>query len=97
MINLSDVVSFILDVLLVAAAVVSYVARPRIGGQLARGLRILMAGVMVLGLAHLVETVLFSVFNVGLEFNEIAHRLLVVFGFVLIILGFFTMRRAFEE
>jgi hypothetical protein len=51
-----QVVSFVLDVLLVVAAIVAYLARPRIGGELAVGLRILLVGVLILGLAHLVET-----------------------------------------
>jgi hypothetical protein len=90
-------VSLILDILLVAAAVVAFWARPRIGGLLARGLRVLMAGVVVLGLAHLVETALFVAFNLNTSLNEILHRLLVVAGLILVIAGFVIMRRAFEE
>ena len=90
-------VSLSLDVLLVAAAVAAYLARPRIGGELSKGLRILLVGVMILGLGHLIETLMFAVLNVELQLNEIIHRLLVGAGFVFVILGFLRMRRAFFE
>lgn len=95
---LSDhLVSLILDVLLVVAAIIAYLTRPRIGGRLARGLKILLVGVMILGLGHLIETLMFAVLSVDLRTNEIIHRLLVGFGFVFVILGFLRMRAAFYE
>jgi len=90
-------VSFALDILLVIGALVAYLTRPRIGGQLARGLRVLLAGVIILGLAHLIETLLFGLVQIDLLTNEIIHRLLIVVGFVFVILGFLIMRRAFYE
>jgi hypothetical protein len=92
-----QVVSFALDIVLVIAAVIAYHARPRIGGQLSIGLRVLLVGVMVLGLAHFIETALFVVFRENLEVNEVIHRLLVGAGFLFVIIGFYRMRRAFEE
>lgn len=92
-----QLISLALDILLVVAAIVSYLARPRIGGQLAKGMRVLLAGVIVLGFAHLIETGMFVIFNVPTQINEIVHRLLVGSGIVLVILGFVIMRRAFEE
>jgi len=56
-----------------------------------------MVGVMIIGFAHLIETVLFVVFNFDVQLNEIIYRLLIVFGFVFVILGFFRMRQAFSE
>lgn len=95
--NLLELISIALDILLVIAAVLAYLARPRIGGQLSKGLRILLVGIIVLGMAHFVETVLFAVFNVDRGSNEIIHRLIVSVGFVFVVLGFVIMRRAFEE
>jgi hypothetical protein len=89
-------VSLILDVLLVVAAVIAYLARPQIGGALAKGLRILLIGVMVLGLAHFIETILFTLLQVGQDDNEVIHRLLVVTGFIFIIWGFLKMRDALK-
>jgi hypothetical protein len=91
-----QIVSLILDVLLVVAAVVAYLARPQIGGALAKGLRILLIGVMVLGLAHFIETILFAVLHVSQDANEVIHRLLVGTGFVFVIWGFIKMRDALK-
>jgi hypothetical protein len=80
-----------------SCAIVAYLARPRIGGELSVGLRILLVGVIILGLAHLIETALFVLLNESLQLNEVIHRLLVATGFVFVILGFIRMRQAFEE
>jgi two-component system NarL family response regulator len=94
---LFPVITFGLDLALVAAAVIAYAARPRIGGHLARGLRVLLVGVIILGCAHFVETELFAWFDVDVQLNEMLHRLLIALGFVWVILGFITMRQAFER
>ena len=91
-----QIVSLILDVLLIAAAVIAYLARPQIGGALAKGLRILLIGVMILGLAHFIETMLFAVLQLDQEANEVVHRLLVGVGFVFVIWGFLKMREALK-
>jgi len=90
-------VSLVLDGLLVLAAVLAYLSRPRIGGKLADGLRILLIGIAVLGLGHLVESLLFVVVKVDAVVNEVVHRVLVGLGFVFVIWGFIRMRQAFEE
>jgi len=81
-----ETIAFVLDIFLVIAAIAAYLARPRIGGQLAKGLQTLMTGILVLGLAHLIETPL----------NEVIHRLLVAGGLLLVIVGFARMRKAFD-
>ena len=91
-----QLISFVLDVLLIGAAIAAYLARPQVGGAMAKGLRILLVGVMILGMAHLIESMLFAVFHFGLEINEVLHRLLVVFGFVFVIWGFIRMRQALK-
>jgi hypothetical protein len=91
-----QIVSLALDVLLIVAAVIAYLARPQIGGALAKGLRVLLIGVMVLGLAHFIETILFGVFQVNQDANEIIHRLLVATGFIFVIWGFLKMREALK-
>jgi hypothetical protein len=90
-------VSFVLDVILVVAALAAYFARPRIGGELVKGLHRLLTGILILGLAHLFETLLFVLFNVGTEANEVVHRVLVGVAFVFVIAGFNQMRKAFES
>lgn len=91
-----EISSLVLDVTMVILTVAMFLARPRIGGQLGRGLRILAAGFLVLGVAFVTETLLFLISRISIEANEIVHRLLIGLGFVLIIWGFSVMRRAFE-
>jgi len=94
---MDTIIAFVLDIFLVIAAIAAYLARPRIGGQLAKGLQTLMIGIMVLGFAHLIETLLFTLFFVDRPLNEIIHRLLVAAGFIFVIIGFNRMRKAFDK
>ena len=55
---METIIAFVLDIVLVIAAIAAFLTRPRIGGQLAKGLQTLMIGIMVLGFAHLIETLL---------------------------------------
>jgi hypothetical protein len=57
-------------------------------------MRILVTGFLVLGLAFIGETGLFVTTSISVAANEVIHRLLVGLGFVLIIGGFYRMRRA---
>jgi len=91
-----QIISLTLDVSLIMAAVIAYLARPQVGGALAKGLRILLIGVMVLGLAHFIETILFVVLQVNEDVNEVIHRLLVATGFIFVIWGFAKMREALK-
>jgi hypothetical protein len=91
-----ETIAFVLDILLVIAAIAAYLTRPRIGGQLAKGLQTLMTGILVLGFAHLIETLLFTLFFVDRPDNEVIHRLLVGVGFIFVIAGFVRMRKAFD-
>jgi hypothetical protein len=50
--------TYFLDIVLVVSAVLALYFRPRIGGQLAVGLRLIMVGVFILGLTHLTDTLL---------------------------------------
>lgn len=95
--NTLSEIALALDFILVLTAILAYWSRPRIGGQLSKGLRVLLIGLMLLGFAHLIETGLFVIFNLELHINEIIHRLIVMTGFVFVIRGFIIMRRAFED
>jgi hypothetical protein len=84
------------DILLLVAALIAYVCRPRIGGQLAKGVKIVLIGILVLACSYIAETLLFTLFDLSLVANEITHRVLVALAYIFIILGFISMRRAFE-
>jgi hypothetical protein len=92
-----ETIAFVLDIFLVVAAIAAYLARPRIGGQLAKGFQSLTTGLLVLGFAHLIETLFFTLFFVDRPLNEVIHRLLVATGFILVIVGFNRMRGAFDK
>jgi hypothetical protein len=92
-----ETIAFVLDIFLVIAAIAAYLARPRIGGQLAKGLQTLMTGILVLGFAHLIETLFFTLIFVDRPLNEVIHRLLVATGFIFVIVGFNRMRGAFDK
>jgi hypothetical protein len=92
-----QIMAVALDILLVIAAVAAYLARPRIGGELAKGLRTLTAGIVILGFAHLIETLIFAMFHVSTPFNEVVHRVLVGIAFIFVIAGFVRMRKAFKD
>ena len=88
-----------LDIALVITAVLALAYRPRIGGQLALGLRLLMLGVLILSLTHLADTALKEFSQYMLEhapLSAVVHRGLNLAGFILIFLGFFRMRKAME-
>jgi hypothetical protein len=93
---MNTIIAFVLDIILVIAAVAAYLARPRIGGQLAKGMRLLTTGLLVLGFAHLIETLFFTLLFVDRPLNEVVHRLLVVVGFIFVTVGFIRMRKAFD-
>ncbi len=94
---MDTIISYILDIILVIAAIGAFIARPRIGGLLAKGMQSLSAGLLVLGFAHLLETMLSTFWNIDEPLNEVVHRFLVLLGFVFIIIGFIRMRKAFDS
>ena len=93
---MDTIIAFILDIILVIAAFAAYLTRPRIGGQLAKGMRSLTTGLLVLGFAHLIETLFFMLLSMDSQINEVIHRLLVAVGFIYVIVGFVRMRKAFD-
>ena len=91
-----EMLSLALDVITIILTIAMFLARPRIGGELGRGMRILVTGFVVMGIGFLVETTLFITTRISLEANEVVHRLLIGLGFIGIIAGFNMMRRAFK-
>lgn len=89
--------TYVLDILLVVSAVLALYYRPRIGGTLAVGLRLIMVGVFILGLTHLTDTLLKDfVAAIDATTRPLLHRGLNVIGFLFIFIGFFQMRKAIE-
>jgi hypothetical protein len=90
--------TYFLDILLVISAILAWYFRPRIGGQLAMGLRLIMIGVLILGLTHLTDTLLKDLVSaIDATTRPLLHRGLNVVGFVFIFIGLFRMKKAIES
>lgn len=90
--------TYILDILLVISAFLALYFRPKIGGTLAVGLRLIMVGVFILGLTHLADSLLKDfVEMIDATARPLLHRGLNVVGFLFIFIGFFQMRKAIES
>ncbi|WP_302175693.1 hypothetical protein [uncultured Hydrogenophaga sp.] len=82
-------VSYALDFVLIAAGfwMAQTARRMQMKGTVGSTLKQVSAGAVVLGFAHLIETVLFEVFGVGVEANELIHRVIILVGFLFIANG----------
>jgi hypothetical protein len=58
-----------------------------LGGAVGKTIGLVVYGAVVLGLAHLTETILSGFFNVPNDVNELIHRFIVLFGFILLTVG----------
>lgn len=57
------------------------------------GLLVISSGIVLIGFIHLIETFLFLSFNITLEINELIHRLLNLFAFLLLAFGFYILQK----
>jgi hypothetical protein len=57
------------------------------GGAVGKTISLVVYGAIVLGLAHLAETILSNFFNVPNDPNELIHRGIVLLGFILLTVG----------
>ncbi len=89
--------SLVLDLVLIVLGVLTYVRRPRLGGQLNGGMRMLLVGLIMLGFAHMFETSLFIFLHLDEGVNEVVHRVFVIIAFVLVLWGFGRMQRALHS
>ena len=89
-------ITFVLDLFTVIAAAVVYFTRPRIGGQLDRGVQKVLTGILLLGISHLTKILFFVLLNMDPILNEIIHGLLEAGGLIFVIMGFARMRMAFD-
>jgi hypothetical protein len=87
-------INLVLDFVLVAAAVWMVLVVRGIGGIVGRSLNLIVAGALVLGVAHLIATFAgpdrLGIFDGPT--NNFIHRLIVLAGFVLLVFGFRQIR-----
>lgn len=100
--NLHDYLHFIsyaLDFVLIAAGfwMANTARHLQMRGAVGSTLKQVSVGAVVLGFAHLIETVLFEVFDVGTEANELIHRIIILAGFLFIANGLRQFARSLRS
>ncbi len=87
-------INLILDFVLVVASIWMVITVRGIGGIVGRSLNLIVAGAIVLGIAHLIATFAgpgqLAIFDGAT--NNFIHRLIVLIGFVLLVFGFRQIR-----
>lgn len=84
-----DLMNFLLDLVLVAISIwLAWNAiATHLKGNLGVSMRTIAVGALILGIAHLTETVLDQHFHVRTELNELIHRFFILVGFSSIAIG----------
>ena len=91
-----EVVNITFDFVLLAVAVwmVMVVTRSGLGGVIGNALNFITVGAIVLGLAHLAETLTFEVLHLeNVALGEFLHRVIVLAGFLCLVVGFQGLTR----
>jgi hypothetical protein len=93
----SDYFTLILDVIIIIGSLGAlYLFRPRIGGTLSVGLRMIMVGVFILGLTHLADSIVLTFSLLDPMTEHWVHHTVNYLGYIVIFIGFFQMKRAVE-
>lgn len=86
-------INFAFDLVLIATSFWMLRTLRGVGGVFGTALAVIVIGVIFLGFAHLIETVLFVFLKMDTDLNEFIHRLLVFTGFLGLIIGFKKIKR----
>lgn len=81
-----------LDFVLIAASIWMIFVVRGLGGVVGKTLTLIVAGAIVLGFAHLIATLGGRIFELDSGVNNFVHRLIVLVGFVLVVIGFQQIR-----
>jgi hypothetical protein len=87
--NLIHLASFGLDFILICAGLwMAFTARRlQMRGVVGSTITQVAAGSIVLGFAHLIETLMFHLMDLPAEVNELVHRVIILAGFIFITNG----------
>ena len=79
-----------MDIVLIVCGVLTTMYAWHVGGSIGHGsLKLMAVGFLVLGLAHFIETLVFLLIpELTVEGGEIIHRILVLAGFAMILIGY---------
>jgi len=96
--SLLVITTHILDFVLVASAVwmALAAAKLRLGGALNTSVNRIVVGAIILGLAHMVETLCLQ-YGMDENINELLHRVIILAGFVALTLGIQSLVSAFGK
>ena len=83
-----EIINFALDITLIALAIWMLQIVMGYGGVIGKAFTVIGWGAFILGIAHLVETVMFKGFGLDQDVVELSHRLIVFVGFALVVVGF---------
>jgi hypothetical protein len=84
----STLINFVLDIILIAASAWTVATVRGMGGVIGRGLNLITSGIVILGIAHLLSTAMKYFQLIDTTNESIVHRVIVLLGFVVLVLGF---------
>jgi hypothetical protein len=84
--------NLVLDIILVGASIWMVATVSGLGGIVGRTLSLITIGAVVLGLAHLLATLMHRFMPMESSLEGFIHRLVVLAGFVLLVIGFGRIR-----
>ena len=84
-------VNWILDIILVLAAIWMVFTVRGIGGIVGRTLTLIVIGAVITGVAHLLATIMAPMFTDSATAGMV-HRVIVLIGFVFLVFGFQQLR-----
>ena len=86
-----DIVNIVLDIILILASLWMVMTVRDVGGAVGRTLTYIVIGTVILGVAHLQATITGNLdvftFN-GTDYNGTVHRIVVLVGFIVLVIGF---------
>jgi hypothetical protein len=84
--------NLVLDIILVGASIWMVATVSGLGGIVGRTLSLITVGAVVLGLAHLLATLMHRFVPMESSLEGFIHRLIVLAGFVLLVIGLGRIR-----
>ncbi|MCH8987086.1 PAS domain S-box protein, partial [Patescibacteria group bacterium] len=88
-----EIFNFALDLVLIGAAVWTIIVVRGSEGIIGRAFHLMMWGMILLGVAHISETITFEILKWEVDVVEFAHRLIVLGGIAFLVLGFSHIKK----
>lgn len=85
-----EAISFTIDIALIIMGVLATFYAWQVGGSIGHNsLQFMAVGFLVLGIAHFLETLVLNIWTqISTEDGEIIHRVVVLVGFALLLVGY---------